>query len=123
MSKVFINLSNHPSTNWSIKQTEAAKYYGEIVDIDFPLIRAEADETEIEELAEQYLERILEHDCRAVMVQGEFTFTYHFIKLLEKKQITALAACTERKSEEAVNPDGSTTKKVNFQFVRFRKYT
>ncbi len=123
MKGVFVNLSNHPSGRWDENQLEAARRYGEIIDIPFPDISANADEKEIEELAVQYMNRILEYGCEAVMVQGEFTFTYHLAKLLENNHIKALAACSERNVEEIVNADGSVSKKVNFRFVRFRRYT
>lgn len=123
MEKTFINLSNHPSENWDEEQKNAAGQYGRIVDIPFPGVAARADEKEIELLAAQYLDHIMLYRCAAVMVQGEFTFTYHLVKLLEKAGITALAACSERNVENIVNRDGSVSKKVDFRFVRFRKYT
>ena len=123
MRKVFINLSNHPSNKWEENQIEAAMQYGEIVDISFPEVPAHADEHEIEQLATEYINHILEYKCEAVMVQGEFTFTYHLVRLLADKHITALAACSERNVEEVTNPDGTLAKKVNFRFVRFRRYT
>ena len=123
MKETFINLSNHPSDKWDEKQMEAAKQYGEVMDIPFPSIPAQADENEVVRLAEQYLNRINDYPCAAVMIQGEFTFTYHLVKLLEKTGIPVLAACSERRVEEIVNPDGSVSKKVDFHFVRFRTYT
>lgn len=123
MNRVFINLSNHPSSKWDKNQTEAARSYGEIVDLPFPEVPAQADENDVEELALEYMDRIMEYRCEAVMVQGEFTLTYRLIKLLAEKQIISLAACSERSVEEVINPDGSTSRKINFQFVRFRRYT
>ena len=35
---MFINLTNYSSEKWSEKQLNAARSYGEIVDIAFPLI-------------------------------------------------------------------------------------
>ena len=123
MNSVFINLSNHPSNKWDEGQKKAALRHGEIIDMPFPKIPAQADESEVEKLADQYLARILEYKCSAVMIQGEFTFTYHLVKMLEEAGIPALAACSERKVEEIVNSDYSVSKKVDFHFVRFRKYT
>lgn len=123
MNSVFINLSNHPSNKWDEGQKKAALRYGEIIDMPFPDIPAQADESEVVKLADQYFARILEYKCSAVMIQGEFTFTYHLVKLLEGKQIPTLAACSERSVEEIINPDGSNSKKVNFRFVKFRRYT
>lgn len=35
---MFINLSNHTSTRWSEAQKEAARQYGEIVDMPFSAV-------------------------------------------------------------------------------------
>ena len=35
---MFINLTNHPSATWSEEQLKAARQYGEIVDLHFPII-------------------------------------------------------------------------------------
>ena len=32
----FINVSNHPSVSWSVRQRENAETYGQIMDIPFP---------------------------------------------------------------------------------------
>ena len=96
---------------------------GEITTVPFPEIPARVYEIEVEKLADQYLERILQYNCRTVIIQGEFTFTYNLVKLLEVKQIPVLATCSERSVEEIFNSDGLNSKKVNFRFVRFRKCT
>lgn len=44
---MFINLSNHSSYNWSIKQLEATHSYGEIIDIPFPAVPATEGEEHI----------------------------------------------------------------------------
>lgn len=33
---MFINLTNHPSDKWSKEQLEAARKYGEVVELVFP---------------------------------------------------------------------------------------
>ena len=48
---MFINLSNHSSYNWSIKQLEATHSYGEIIDIPFPAVPATEGEEHITSLA------------------------------------------------------------------------
>lgn len=37
---MFINFSNHPSANWSREQLEAARRYGEVADLSFPVIES-----------------------------------------------------------------------------------
>ena len=39
---MFINFSNHASTRWGVPQKQAAKKYGEIVDMQFPNVDPEA---------------------------------------------------------------------------------
>ena len=40
---MFVNLSNHSSDKWDEPQLSAAKLYGDIEDISFPIIAAEDD--------------------------------------------------------------------------------
>jgi hypothetical protein len=49
---------------------------------------------------------------------GEFTFTYQFVKEMEKRNIPCVASTTERIVTD--NPDGSKT--TVFKFVQFRPY-
>ncbi len=59
---MFINVSNHHSSKWSFKQTEAAKEYGTIVDIPFPNVSPYYTKEEVENLANEYLKKILEFE-------------------------------------------------------------
>ena len=56
---MLINLTNHPSVRWSDKQKAAAKVYGEIVDMPFPVIDEAGDEKYIATLADEYLNKIV----------------------------------------------------------------
>ena len=82
---MFINLSNHPALKWSKEQSAAAAEYGDIVDIPFPSVPAEADEAEVNALAETYAEKVsamsTPEQC-VVMVQGEFTCSFRIIEKL-----------------------------------------
>lgn len=120
--KKFLNISNHPSGRWTERQLEAAKGYGDIIDIPFPQIEPEAGTEDIALLAEEYLRKIEPHEVSAVMVQGEFTFSYALIKRLRKMNITVVAACTKRKVEEQILPDGAVVKNSIFEFCGFREY-
>ncbi len=119
---VFINLSNHPSSKWGEKERNAAREYGDIMDIPFPEIDPEASAEKISDLAEIYLKKIIEVDEPVVMIQGEFTFSYALIRRIREKGITAVAGCTKRKVEERVMPDGTAVKNSVFEFVGFREY-
>ena len=77
----------------------------------------ELNEDYIEELAEVYVEKILQHTPRAVLCQGEFCVAYQVIRKLKEKNIKVLAACSQR----CVRENGNK-KEVVFNFVRFREY-
>ena len=55
----FINFSNHPSLKWSEEQYKAASCYGEIFDVDFPMVDPKCDELCIKNLAEAYSSKLL----------------------------------------------------------------
>ena len=120
---MFINLSNHKSNAWGKEQYAEAVKYGDIVDLQFPNIDAEATSEEVRVLAEEYLHKIIsEYEQPVVMVQGEFTFTYNLVHMLKEQGITVVAACSERKTIETVDENGVTLKKSEFIFVQFREY-
>lgn len=114
----FVNFSNHITENWSSDQVEEAEKYGKIVYVPFPNVSPLCDENEVSKLANEYVERILETDPRAVMCQGEFTLCFKVVSLLKKKGIKVFAACSERKVVEEAN--GKKT--ALFVFERFREY-
>lgn len=121
---MLLNLSNHPSSKWSPEQLSAAQQYGEIVDMAFPAIAAEADTSEIIDLAEKYYQMIVaqKHSVNEpifVHLMGEFTFTFALVNRLCTNGIQCMASTTRRNVSE--NTDGSKT--TNFEFVRFRLYS
>ncbi len=120
----FINFSNHPSERWSEEQKQAAQELapdGVIVDVPFPQVAADADETKIEELAEEYLDTIEKQSPAAVMCQGEFGLCYAMIRRLKEKGIRVVYSCTERRAVERITENG--VEKVSiFQFVKFRNF-
>jgi len=117
-----VNFSNHPSTQWAESQLVAARHYGEVRDLPFPAVDPALDENEVLLLAEQCANAILRLDPAAVMCQGEFSLCFMVTQLLQAKGVMVLCACSERKSEEYADDDGSMGKRVSFAFVRFRKY-
>ncbi len=119
--KMFINFSNHPSTGWTESQKQAAEQWGEVIDIPFPSVPGEANETFIEELAEKAVRDILIYQPDVVMCQGEFTLAYAVIWRLKAQGIKTVAACSERRVEE-IFKDGKYEKKATFEFIKFREY-
>lgn len=118
----FINYTNHPSVNWSEAQRQAAQLYGEIMDMDFPEIEPQWDEEQVASLACQQAEEIIAQKPVAVLVQGEFTFSYALISLLLQAGIRVLAACSQRCTESVINEKQETIRRSVFKFVRFRQY-
>ena len=119
---VFINFSNHPSCFWGAEQRQAAESIGRIVDVAFPAVQADASAETVREMAETVCAELEAYSCPVVMVQGEFTLTYHIVKLLKEKGIRVVASCSARDAEETMRKDGSSVKNSTFRFVQFRDY-
>jgi len=118
---MLINLSNHPSSKWMKPQIEAAKKYGEIVDLQFPSVDPSGDTTYIEDLANEYVRKIISiasGDGAVVHVMGEMTLTFAIICKLQKVGIECVCSTTERVVEEI----GNGEKRVLFNFIKFRNY-
>lgn len=116
---MFINLTNHPSENWSQEQIKAACQYGDIVDLHFPIIEPFSTKKEIDELADTTVEGIMTLDNNPVVhVMGEMTFTYAVVSRLKSLGVICVASTTERLVK--MMSDG---KKISdFKFVQFREY-
>jgi len=118
---MLINLSNHPSTKWSEAQTEAARQFGEVIDLPFPQVDPFGDEAYIAELADTYCSKVLtlaEDNPVSVHLMGEMTFTHALALRLKAVGVGCLASTTERVVVEEA-PDRKT---AFFRFVRFRNY-
>ena len=118
--KVFVNLSNHPSSDWTEKQLKAAEKYGNVIDVNFPKIPPEADEQAISQIADQYVAMIrdMTKDKSVTLhIMGEMTFVFRVVLRLNSLGITCVASTTERIAYET-----DAGKLSEFHFVRFRKY-
>jgi len=119
---MFINHTHHDSRNWSTGQLEAAHAYGSIQDLASPEIPADWNETEVLQLAETYAARLIAMQPKAVLCQGEFTYTYALVDILTQAGIPVLAACSERQTIEKTDESGNTYRTSIFKFVQFRCY-
>jgi len=125
---MFINVSNHPSTRWSEEQFKAAHAISDtIVDIPFPNVPA--NETHVTGIAHGIIDSVysvlkgeLPKDT-TVMVSGELSVSFYAIQSLLRRGFKVVVACSERISQEQVQPDGSTKKVAVFKFVQFREIT
>lgn len=119
--KLFINLSNHPTDDWTPKQKRAAKEYGEVQDLPFPNVSPSLSSEELNRLVEEYFQKLLtlyETADITVHLMGELTFTHRLINRLQELEIKCLASTTER----VVTEMEGQQKLVKFEFIGFRPY-
>ena len=122
---MFINISNHPSVKWGKMQLEAAMELtsdNQIKDIPFPAVPATATTTDIIKIADGLHHTVMANKPEAIMVAGEFTLAYTMIEICLRAGLKVVAACSERRTNEVLNEDGSTTKTAIFEFVQFREF-
>lgn len=116
---MLLNLSNHPSAQWSERQTTWANdIYGEVEDLPFPQIDPNFNEVQLDALVKEYFSLVARKKPNAVHIMGELTFCVALIKKLQNGGISCIASTTHRSTEDL--PDG--TKVSKFEFVRFRQY-
>lgn len=115
---MLINLTNHPSENWSEEQLAEAHRYGSIVDVPFPNIEPTFSSSVVNRLAENVVNYVMALGRNiTVHVMGEMTFTYAVVSRLKELGIRCVASTTER----TVKEEGG--KKISeFKFVQFRDY-
>lgn len=116
---MLLNLSNHPSTNWSAEQIDATcRQYGSVQDLPFPQIPPTWTTDEVEQLVEAYVIKVRQLNPMAVHLMGELTFCFSLVAKLQRIGIPCVASTTERNTID--KPDG--TKIAVFRFVRFREF-
>ena len=84
---MLINISNHASSKWNEKQLAAASEYGEIKDIPFPAIDPFGSSEYMDNLGQEYYNRILEFADPVVMLQGEFVFTFRLANWQKRREL------------------------------------
>lgn len=118
---------------WLPEQIKAAhRTYGEIFDLPFPAVPADADEADIQNIAQEYLKEVqtiaqeylnkgqtIAPSAEAVVhIMGEMTLTYAIVCLLKQAGYTCVASTSVREVYE----EEPGKKTAVFRFVRFRKY-
>ena len=118
---MLLNLSNHPSVNWSPEQLNAAKVqFGEVADLAFPHIDPTATTAEVKKIARYYVGEIAHtKDIKAVHLMGEMTFVVAVANGLKRRKMPVFCSTTKRTVLE--EKDGQKT--TQFTFVQFREYT
>ena len=118
---LFINLSNHPSSQWGENQLAEAKKLGEIVDMEFPVVNPCAATIELDEMAQKLVDDIRKlagENNITVHVMGEMSLTYKVVQRLISWGIRCVCSTTQRIVTE--NADGR--KVTEFHFEQFRDY-
>lgn len=115
---MLINFSNHPTEQWSATQVKAAEeIYKTIVDVNFPDVNPEINKEQIIQLAQKYVNQIVELKPQAVHIMGEMNFTFVCLTVLKSLKIKCIASTTRRNS--TLNANKKTSE---FEFVQFREY-
>ncbi len=113
-----LNLSNHPLSSWQEAQrVEAERLFGKVEDMAFPAIPPEMSEEELDQLVDEYFQKIIKESPAAVHLMGEMTFTCRLVQRLKAAGIPCLASTTERIAREEEG-----RKVTEFRFSRFRFY-
>ena len=120
--RVFVNLSNHPSADWSEEQKKAALVYGGIIDVPFPSVPSSCSDKAMQKLADKAIGAVTKAAYPArevtVHVMGEMTLTYRIVNKLKARGIRCLASTTNRMTNDL----GNGEKISQFHFVEFREY-
>ena len=115
---MLINLSNHPSLEWSdFQKNTAIELYQSIADMEFPVISPNCSDLEIAQLAQNYVKQLISLKPSAVHIMGELNFTFICVTLLKSLGILCVASTTQRVCAKKNN-----LKTSNFEFVQFREY-
>lgn len=119
--RIFLNITNHPVSEWSSEQVTDALKYGEIDEIPFPQVSPEASEAEIVSLAGECMSLITEKingKVATVHIMGEMTLTFTIVKRLQAIGVKCIASTTKR----CVKVLDNGIKESTFNFVGFREY-
>ena len=120
MSKVFINLSNLHTNKWPEDRLNGAKEIaegGEIINMAFPILGADASKEEVYEKALQTVEKIVEKKPDVVFCQGEFSLCFRIVELLKEANIKTVTVCNERVIYKEHGREMS-----GFKFIQFREF-
>ncbi len=119
---MLINCTNHPYEIWTEKLKEAAECYGTVMDLPFPQIDPLITTEKLRELTRETADRIMEMHPEAVLLAGEYTFTFMLADKLLKDGVRVLCIRNRRQVTESRRPDGTNEKKSIFIFEAFGEY-
>lgn len=122
---MFANLSNHPVTEWSAPQIEAAiaMGFGDIVDLQsiMPMVDPETDTPAVGRMAEDIAREAITRGARGATVASDFVLTLALVDVLQRAGVRCFAATTRREATTEATAEGVKRLSV-FRFVRWREY-
>lgn len=117
--RVLLNISNHPSDEWSTEQMQAAlKDYSDVEDFAHPPVSPEMTSDQVLKLALKVNKEVQIMDPAAVHVMGEHTFCYTLVRLLQQDGYVCIASTTIRSVQKINDNEIRRT----FVFSGFRLY-
>ena len=119
---MLINCTNHPYEMWGEAQRNGAGCYGSVLDFPFPQIDPRMTTEELRELAGKTAEQIEGMHPEAVLLAGEFSFTFMLADKLLTDGVRVVCSCSRRMTTETKKPDGTVEKTAVFAFEGFRDY-
>lgn len=122
--RLFLNLSNHPITDWPAEQLAAAAaevgMFPErdpverwLLEIPFPAVDPAVSSKDIAKLADDLIAKEVPETVCVAMIQGEFTLTVALVRRLQAKGVHCIAATNHRQPRQ----EGDA-----FTFGAFRAY-
>jgi hypothetical protein len=124
MNSKFINISNHPSTEWGNEQLKMAyEIADEIVDISFPAVDPAESDAKLRQLCSEIvflLESLSDNNTlnHSVHVMGEMRLTFLIVKTLQANGYRCYASAGLR--DVSTLKDGRMIRK--FRFHSFKEY-
>ena len=116
---ILLNFSNKHTSTWSNSQLKLAKkQFGELVNLDLPVIKPTMSKDEIQMIATGYIEKIFMINPKAVHILGEGSFIVVIVQLL----ISFGIPCVESTFERNVGISKTSEKEVKYTFYQFREY-
>ena len=112
---MLINCTNHPYARWNTLQRKAAAQYGLVLDMPFPKIEPQYSSDDLRRIVKTYADSIEDRHPDAVLVTGEFSFTFMLVDKLLTDGLKVLCTRSKRLARESINPDGSSEKRTVFR--------
>jgi len=118
-NNILLNFSNKHTSTWSNSQLKLAKkQFGELVNLDFPIIEPTMSKEDVQMIATTSIEQIFILNPKAVHILGEGSFTVVIVQLLMSFGIP----CVESTFEKNLGISKTGEKEVKYTFSQFREY-